>query len=78
MTPRTAARIAIIGVSIGLVMSIADSDLQFWFMQKLGLGHRASAFFNRAYWILRSLLSQGSILLFLIVFSRHNRSNPSA
>ncbi|GEM_PF-3534617 len=74
MTPRSAARIAFVGVGISLFMSVCDSDLQYWLINQLGLGSQASALFNRLYWILRALLSEGSMLLFLFVFIRSEGS----
>jgi hypothetical protein len=76
MTLQTATRVAILGVSLGLVMSLCDTDLQYWLMAKLGLGTQSGAFFNRCYWVLRTLLVHGSILVFLITFARHGKEPP--
>jgi len=66
MSIKTATRIAICGVAAGLVMSLAVSYLQDWMLTKSGMQKETSITFIRVYWDLRTVLFDGSILLFLI------------
>ena len=67
MSIKTATRIAIYGVAVGIIMGIAGQFLFDWLQSGFGMSSEAALTFNRVYWCVRTILLEGSILLFLIV-----------
>lgn len=67
MSIKTATRIAIYGVAVGIIMALAGQYLFDWLTHGLGMSSEAALSFNRAYWCVHMIFLDGSILLFLIV-----------
>ena len=69
MSIKTATKIAIYGVAVGIIMNLSGQYLYDWLKNELGMSSESALTFNRAYWCVRTIVLYGSILVFLITLN---------
>ena len=66
MTVKLATRLAIIGTALGLLLSLLGPFLIEWMLRSMAMSHEAVSLTSRLYYATLTVVSDGSLLLFLV------------